>query len=112
MINTMNYVMGPKVNNFLKDHERTKYVYFLVNFWDIHNKFVLCKSVDRHVDPSIIQQLIAEKYITDEIIIEQDDTLHKHRFEFEYFHEEKYDENEEISERSFLALCFRHKDVI
>ena len=85
MINTMKEVNKIGLNFSRIDtelHERTKYGYFLVNFWDIHNKFVLCKSVDRHVEPSEIEQLIGEKYITDEIIIEQDDTLHKHRFDF------------------------------
>ena len=63
-------------------HQRSEDGYFIFKFWEIHNRFVKGKTSYRHIDPSSIEEEIGEKFITYEVDIEQDDTLHEKRFVF------------------------------
>ena len=60
---------------------------------------------------------MGEKFVSHEVVVEQDDTLHEKRFVFEYLHLENTGrfqfEEKKIQEKKkeYLAMCFRHKEI-
>ena len=86
LINTVNKLFCKRVSPPSAQYERTEDGYFIYKFGEIHDKFVIGKTSYRHIDPSDIEEEIGQKFITYEVDVEQDDTLHEKRFVFQYLH--------------------------
>ena len=83
--------------SLITTQKRTENGYFLVPFREIHEKFVEWKCHYRHIDPSPLEEEVGSHVLTEEVLVEQDDTLHEKKFRFEYLHGDKkeYSEKEE-----------------